>query len=125
MVSFLLGLCLILVIIVVILLGILLKEPRTQEAFHLLMGGIKKGLKGCGFKIRQHRYPVELYVWVTRNDEEVCEDCRDRASWPPMDIADWMKEGIPGTPEAETECGAQCRCKLMRYRAKKKVSHVQ
>ena len=63
----------------------------------------------------RRKYPVELYVWKITNDEHVCEDCLDRASWEPMDIADWMKEGLPGTPEAELECGEKCRCKLVLY----------
>ena len=114
-------LSLILFVILVVLLYALLKQPRYQESLHALMGGLKEGLKGCGFKMSQHRYPVELYLWMTVDDENVCEDCRERASWPPMDIADWMKEGLPGTPEAETECGDDCRCKLVRYKARKKV----
>ena len=81
----------------------------------VIKNGIKEGLKGSGFLLPKTRYPVELYQWVAMDDEEVCEDCLERASLPPMDIADWMKEGLPGTPEADTQCGEDCRCKLVPY----------
>ncbi len=55
------------------------------------------------------------------DDEDVCEDCLKRASWPPMDIADWMKVGLPRTSEAHTSCGQHCRCQLVPY--KPKVHH--
>lgn len=61
----------------------------------------------------QGPYPIELYKWVTAGDGAVCEDCLQRASWVPMDIADWMKEGLPRTPEADTACGENCRCRLV------------
>ena len=65
---------------------------------------------------RQPRYPLDLWVWETANDGEVCEDCRERASWPPMDIAEWFKEGFPRTPECETHCGENCRCQIVPYK---------
>ena len=83
-----------------------------KEAFKTLWNGIREGLKGTSLWARK-RYPVELWKWETMQDEDVCEDCLERASWPPMDIADWMKEGLPGTPEAETQCGPNCRCQLV------------
>jgi hypothetical protein len=58
---------------------------------------------------------LELWKWETLQDEDVCDDCLERATWPAMDIADWMKVGMPGTPEVETECGDNCRCQLVRY----------
>lgn len=61
-------------------------------------------------------YPVELYVWVTSHDKNVCEDCIRRSKMRPMDIAEWMKIGLPGTPESNTCCGHQCRCRLMLYK---------
>ncbi len=67
------------------------------------------------FSFKTPKYPVELWKWETLDDEEVCEDCLERASWPPMDIADWMKEGMPRTEEAETHCGENCRCELVIY----------
>lgn len=62
------------------------------------------------------RFPLDLWVWETANDEEACEDCRERAAWPPMDIADWMKEGLPRTPESDTHCGENCRCQIVPYK---------
>ena len=91
-----------------------LKYSGTSDSLQALFHGIKEGLKGAGFLFHR-KYPVELYVWKISNDDDVCEDCLERASWEPMDIADWMKEGLPGTPEAETECGKNCRCKLALY----------
>lgn len=78
-------------------------------------GGSWQDLFHWAVSISRRKYPVELYVWKISNDENVCEDCLDRASWEPMDIADWMKEGLPGTHEADTECGDKCRCKLVLY----------
>ncbi|MCK5214249.1 MAG: hypothetical protein KAR05_02715 [Candidatus Omnitrophica bacterium] len=72
---------------------------------------------------RRPKYPLELWIWQTSRDHEVCEDCEERASWPPMDIADWMKEGLPGTEEACTECGEDCRCRLIPFNPKKSRKH--
>jgi len=63
-----------------------------------------------------NKLPVELYKWVIVDDERVCDDCLERASWAPMDIANWMKEGMPRTPEADTECGEECQCRLVPYK---------
>jgi len=82
------------------------------------LNGFKEGLKASGLARSPARYPVELWEWVTLDDDEVCEDCLEKASLPPMDIADWMKEGLPGTPEAQTECGQNCRCQLVPYNPK-------
>jgi hypothetical protein len=93
----------------------LVKDRRYSEGGRTLFNGFRSALKGYGFTNR--RYPVELWKWETMQDEDVCDDCLERAEWPPMDIADWMKEGLPGTPEAETECGEHCRCRLVRHRS--------
>ena len=90
------------------------KSPAWQETIHTLTNGFREALRGCGF-LTPKRYMSELWKWETMQDEDVCEDCQERASWPAMDIADWMKEGMPGTPEAETRCGENCRCQLVRY----------
>ena len=84
-----------------------LKYSNIHDAWQPLLQEIRS--------LFHRQYPVELYVWKISNDDDVCEDCLERASWEPMDIADWMKEGLPGTPEAETECGENCRCKLVLY----------
>ena len=62
------------------------------------------------------RYPLDLWVWEHANDGKVCADCHDRASWPPMDIAEWIKEGLPRTPECDTQCGENCRCQIVPYK---------
>ncbi len=94
-----------------------LKGPALKNAWAAIKNGFQKGLSWEGLSASQSRYPVELYVWETMNDEDVCEDCLERASWSPMDIADWMKEGLPQTPEADCECAPKCRCRLARYHA--------
>ena len=83
-------------------------------------GGSRQALLDGIFSFFRRTYPAELYRWEIAEDDDVCEDCLDRASWEPMDIADWMKEGLPGTPEAETECGKNCRCKLVLYNPDRK-----
>lgn len=97
---------------VIYLAWLLIGNPQLKEALSTIANGFRDALRGCGF---QKKYPVELWKWETMHDEDVCEDCQERASWPPMDIADWMKEGMPRTPEAETKCGENCRCELTRY----------
>ena len=100
------------------LLGII-----TARFFHVplkiswqtFVNGFNDGLRSCGLRPTR-KYPAELWVWETMDDEDVCEDCRERATWPPLDIADWMKTGLPGTPESECECGQNCRCRLLRYK---------
>lgn len=99
-----------------LILRILLFVTAVALAVSLLKYARHKGLTSSST-----RYPVELYKWVAMDDEEVCEECLERASWPPMDIADWMKAGLPRTPEADTECGRNCRCQLMLYESK--VTH--
>ena len=97
----------------IVLILYLIKSPHTKESLQTLLNGFKEGLNWCGFFMRKNRYPVELYKWVAMNDDEVCEECLERVFWEPMDIADWMKEGLPRTPEAETSCGHACRCELV------------
>jgi hypothetical protein len=84
-----------------------------SQSLRLLMGAIHKKFHAYGLRAGPRPYPVERYKWVTAGDDAVCEDCLQRASWAPMDIADWMKEGLPRTPEARTECGENCRCRLV------------
>ena len=102
----------------VILIRYFLQDPKNREAFRTVLDGFKEGLRGCGFKFQKSKYTIELYKWVTLENDEVCEDCLQRASWEPMDIADWMKEGLPKTSEADTQCKARCRCKLMLVKSK-------
>ena len=97
------------------------RKRLLRESLRTVWEGFNEGLKGCGLCMKKQKYPVELWEWVTMDDEDVCDDCLERASLPAMDIADWMKEGMPGTEEAQTECGKNCRCRLVPY--KPKVTH--
>ena len=92
-------------------------SKRVKEAIQTILAGFQEGLRQCGLYLSRRKYPVELWKWETMEDEDVCDDCLERASWPPMDIADWMKEGMPRTPEAHTQCAQQCRCHLVPYKA--------
>ena len=96
-----------------ILVNKLRPHPRLAEALNIVMNGMREAFRGCGFCYWRTQSRPELYRWQTMDDMEVCEDCLERASWEPMDIADWMKHGLPGTPEAETHCGKNCRCELI------------
>ena len=104
-----------------LLLRSLLLYPPSQTAIKTFAQGFKEGLKGAGFLFPRKSYAIELFKWETMEDDDVCEDCLERASWPAMDIADWMKEGLPRTPEADTRCGGQCRCELIPYKSKTKT----
>jgi len=101
-----------------IVMRLILKDPNKREILKTLGEGIKEGLKGCGFILKKDQFIVEFYKWVTMGDENVCDDCSERAHWEAMDIADWMKEGLPRTPECNTECGENCRCELILYKSR-------
>ncbi|PIW59916.1 MAG: hypothetical protein COW13_04145 [Candidatus Omnitrophica bacterium CG12_big_fil_rev_8_21_14_0_65_50_5] len=98
-----------------------LTTPSLREDWVVLKNGFREGLKKCGLITRRHPYPVELYAWVTSNDQNVCEDCLRRSRLRPMDIAEWMKIGLPGTHESGTCCEDKCRCRLILH--KKTYSH--
>ncbi len=104
----------------IFLLVYLIINSKNKDALHVLARGIQEGLRRCGLIIAEKdQYTVELYKWVALDDGEACEDCLQRASWPAMDIADWMKKGLPKTLEAHTQCGEHCRCQLVFYKSKK------
>ena len=86
---------------------------RCVPSLYFLGNVLKKKIRDQRLRASQGPYPVELYKWVTAGDGAVCGDCLERASWAPMDIADWMKEGLPRTLEADTACGENCRCRLI------------
>lgn len=94
-----------------------MKESTIKNIGKTIAHGFGEALRTFGFFLPK-KYPVELWVWETMEDEEVCDDCLERSDWGPMDIADWMKKGLPRTPEAETQCAANCRCQLVRYPVK-------
>ena len=101
----------------------ILKSLNMTFPFDVLKNGFKEAFRWFGFTVDKPRLPVELYTWVTCDDDEVCADCQERASWPAMDIADWMKEGLPRTPEACTRCDEDCRCELVRDQSRKPHVH--
>jgi len=68
-------------------------------------------------RAQKSRYPLDLWVWETNGEADVCDECLDRASWPPMDIVEWIKEGLPRTPECDTHCGEKCRCQIVPYKS--------
>ena len=109
--------CLVLFAATLLVLSFLfVRSNYCLEHRRILWEGFRKGLRGCGLNVSKKKLPVELWKWETMEDDEVCEDCLERASWPPMDIADWMKVGMPGTPEAQTDCTHGCRCRLVPYK---------
>lgn len=80
--------------------------------------GIKNGLEKCGFRFKKKTYPVELYKLVVAEDGELCEDCEEKLTGAPMDIADWLKIGFPKNPSPFCACEGQCKCKLVLTRKK-------
>lgn len=88
-----------------------------QTVSTIISNGFRTALCQCGLGPQRSRYEIELFVW--ESDDNVvcrqCDVCQERKEWPPMDIADWMAEGIPRTPEADCECGEHCQCRLVRY----------
>lgn len=91
----------------------LTRQVSAREAFQTLWNGFKEGLKGSGFLFTKHRYPVELYKWSLADEETVCDVCYEMSTWPPMDLADWMKEDLPKSANGHTQCGRDCQCELV------------
>ena len=90
----------------------LVKSWRNDDQ-ETLTNGLRNALEDCGFFFGRKNYSVELYKWVIDDREEVCEESYERSHWPAMDIADWMKFGLPCTPEGESMCGQNCSCQLV------------
>lgn len=110
---------LIFIAIALFLIYYFIKEIRNDGALLTLIAGIKNALKDCGFYLRNRNYSIDLYRWVIDNeDEEICDESYERAQWPAMDIADWMKEGLPRNAQGETLCGRDCNCRLILERKK-------
>jgi len=96
---------------------LLFRNPQAHQLLRIVGDGFKDGLTGSGFIDKKHKkYEVELWVWEVEDENYASEECLERATWAPMDIADWMKEGLPGTPESGIDCGEECCCQLVRYR---------
>jgi hypothetical protein len=108
--------------VLALLIALAISNHHVRESFSIIGNGIKNALKGCGFTLSKRPYTVELYQWVVMDEEHVCDDGLKRASWPAMDIADWMKAGLPGTPEANTECGTNCSCQLILHKQKNQIT---
>lgn len=119
-------LCFILFIFTAALLTALLfnHSAHSSDGWHALIENIKERLQGNSLKVPQSRYPVELWVWDNSEEEDPCEESIERAAWAPMDIADWMKEGMPQTPESGTEMCEGCNCRLVRC-TKKSRGHYK
>lgn len=95
------------------------QNPSARESLRTLVQGFKQAWRQPGLVPPRRRYPVELYIWDICEECEDCEECQERASWEPMDIADWMAEGLPGTPEAAVDCDHECHCQLSLYQPSK------
>jgi len=99
---------------------LLFKNPQAHQALRILNDGFREGLSGSGLiDQRRKKYEVELWVWEVGDEDYAADECLERTTWAPMDIADWMKEGLPGTPESGIDCGEDCCCQLVRYRPRK------
>jgi len=98
-----------------------IKSLSNDGAFEALKNGIKSACQGFRFdeKTKDNSYSIELYKWSINENDEVCEEALERATWPAMDIADWMKEGLPRSADGTSLCGRNCQCKLNRYKVRR------
>lgn len=85
--------------------------PKNQELWLPLGDGMKHALRDSGLHIPAQKSKVHYYRWIPGPD--ACDEAWTRVHWPSMDIVDWMKEGLPGTPEMKRKCGQDCQCRLM------------
>jgi hypothetical protein len=97
----------------VVLLWTIFNQPHARESLSVLIEGFKEGLRGSGLGLNPKKYTTELWRWELSETCKDCDDCIERSLWEPMDIADWMKEGLPRTVEADTECGDKCGCQIV------------
>ncbi len=97
-----------------------LKSLKSDGFFDIFKNGWLSALKDCGFRFSdQKNYPIDVYKWTINERDDVCEESLDRTTWPAMDIADWMKEGLPRYSDGSSLCGRDCRCKLTRYKVRR------
>jgi len=111
-------LCLILFISsILLLISWFLTTSIGKTTFNIIQHGFHNALNRYGLGPHRPRYDVELYIWEPGENIvcQQCDVCQDRQEWAPMDIADWMAEGLPGTPETDCNCGQHCQCHLTRY----------
>ena len=93
-----------------------LKENGAWQTFNKKF---KNALKPYGFSMGHKKYPIELYKWVIcDDDDDVCDESIHRATFPAMDIAEWMKKGLPHSANGESICGKKCHCRLIHWQSK-------
>ena len=92
-----------------------LRDPDLKQGFGTISEGFKEALRDCGFSFRSRKYQLELYKWVLL-EEDACEECEEKASWPAMDIAGWMEAGFPLDPKGDSACGNGCNATLVVYK---------
>jgi len=102
----------------IFLIFMLSTEDRYKDKLMIIKEGIFEAFRNCGLIFKKRNNRVELYQWVTAEDESVCSNCYQRSLMAPMDIIDWMEEGLPRTPEARTLCKENCRCSLIIVKTK-------
>ena len=103
-------------VLFLLLIAYFLNRRKEHEGLTILLNGFKNALSGWGlFTKSKDEYVVELYKWIILDDEDVCDECLKKASLPAMDIADWMKEGLPEDPPPYSACGGECKCKLVLF----------
>lgn len=96
------------------------KSLKSDGSIDIFKNGLKSALADCGFLFGSKKdIPIEVYKWTINERDDVCEESLDRATWPAMDIADWMKEGLPRYSDGSSLCGRDCRCKLTRYKVRR------
>lgn len=92
------------------------QKHRFQDDQKTLAHGFKIALKTIGFRFNGNpRYDVELYRWVVVDPQTAYPECERRAQLEPKDIADWMRIGLPQTPESKIPCSKKdtCSCQLI------------
>jgi hypothetical protein len=108
---FILILILLLTTTVLLVVMALSSERRSDPFWQTLLNGFNHALRDSGFQEPSHKQKVPYFRWIP--GPGACEESHQRAHWPSMDIIDWMKEGLPGTPEMRNKCGQQCHCRLI------------
>ena len=105
-----------------ILTKYILSRPKTRDSLNIFKDGFKFALKDCGFKFLKDEYTVELYKWEIVENGDVCEECLRKSFLLPMDLADWMKEGMPAC-DADSDCEGACRCNLVLHEKRPAKQH--
>jgi len=103
----------------VFLINFIIKSSSANSALHGIINGFKDALHGSGFIVANRHQRAELFrlELLDEDDDETCDECLEKISSPPMDIADWMGEGFPKQPDPSSKCGGECRCELVRHKS--------